>query len=112
VRSPELAHALGPDLAHALFPGELDRGGSLFSGKLVSGEGGWRRMQRGGEGDERTSAGRKTGGPRGLLLCLLTVGKRSFWVGDPFAVHNLNVGMDRRFAFSLLESVLERIVCT
>jgi len=65
VRSPELARVLGPDLAHALFPGELDRSGSLFSGKLVSGEGGGRRMQRGREGDERTSAGREMGGPRG-----------------------------------------------
>ena len=57
VRSPELARVLGPDLAHALFPGELDRGGSLFSGKLVNGEGGGRRMQRSGEGDGRTSGG-------------------------------------------------------
>jgi hypothetical protein len=106
VRSPKLARALGSDLAHALFPGELGRGGSLFSGKLVGGEGGGRRMQRGGEGDEQTSARRDTGGPRGLPLCLVAVGKQSFWVGDPFVVHNLNPRVGRRFAFSLLESVL------
>jgi len=52
-RSP--TRSIGPDLPHAVFPGELGRDGSFFSGKLVGGErGGW-RMQRGGEGDERSS---------------------------------------------------------
>ena len=54
--------SIGPDLPHAVFPGELGRDGSFFSGKLIGGErGGW-CMQRGGEGDERfTATGTSTG---------------------------------------------------
>ena len=49
--------SIGPDLPHAVFPGEHGRDGSFFSGKLVGRERGRWRMQRGGEGDEQSSAG-------------------------------------------------------